>query len=159
MMRTLITALLLSTYLPARAQADSLYTLLSTNDSLLFNVGFNTCDLSQFENLLSADFEFYHDQGGITVSKQAFIASIENGICKSPYKATRILKEGSLKVYPMYNQGVLYGAIQTGIHSFYEQAPGTPQKLTSIAQFTHLWLLQDGKWQLSRVLSYDHAKQ
>lgn len=155
-MRTLLTALLLYTCLPAHAQADSLYTRLKTNDSLLFNIGFNTCDRSQFENLISTDFEFYHDEGGITGGKQAFIASVQNGICKSPYKVTRALKEGSLTVYPMYNKGMLYGAIQSGIHSFYEQAPGTPQKHTSTAQFTHLWLLQDGKWLLSRVLSYDH---
>ena len=36
-----------------------------SRDSLLFNIGFNTCDVSQFENLLSNNFEFYHDKDSI----------------------------------------------------------------------------------------------
>lgn len=155
-MRTLFTALLLYTCLPAYAQADSLYTRLKTNDSLLFNIGFNTCDLSQFENLISTNFEFYHDEGGITGGKQAFIASIQNGICKLPYKATRVLKEGSLKVFPLKNKGILYGAVQTGSHHFYAKEANGKERQTSTALFTHLWLLQDGKWLLSRALSYEH---
>jgi hypothetical protein len=35
-----------------------LYKSIMKKDSLLFNVGFNTCDISQFERLLSDKFEF-----------------------------------------------------------------------------------------------------
>lgn len=44
---------------------SALYKTIISKDSLLFNVGFNTCDISQFENLLSDDFEFYYDMDSI----------------------------------------------------------------------------------------------
>ena len=135
---------------------SELYQTLRAKDSLLFNVGFNTCDISQFEALVSEDMEFYHDQSGITNSKADFIAGTENGLCKLPYQARRYLVEGSLQVFPMNNNGVLYGAIQTGEHRFYAKYPEKEEVLTSTAIFTHLWLLEEGEWRLSRVLSYDH---
>ena len=133
-----------------------LFQTLRAKDSLLFNVGFNTCDISQFRALVSEDMEFYHDQSGITNSKAAFIANTENGLCKLDYKPRRELVEGSLQVFPMKNNGELYGAIQTGEHQFYAKYPDKEEVLTSVAKFTHLWLLEEGEWKLSRVLSYDH---
>ena len=119
-------------------------------------VGFNTCDITQFENLISDDFEFYHDRSGITSSKAAFIVSMRDGLCKMDYKARRELVENSLEVFPLENNGVLYGAIQTGNHRFYALEKDKPEYLSSVARFTHVWLLEDGLWKLSRGLSYDH---
>lgn len=133
-----------------------LFKTLKTQDSLLFNVGFNTCDISQFENLISDDFEFYHDKSGITATKADFISGIRDGLCKMDYKARRELVENSLEIYPLENKGVLYGAIQMGNHCFYAVEKDKPDKLTSVARFTHVWLLEDGNWKLSRGLSYDH---
>lgn len=137
-------------------ELSALFNTLKTQDSLLFEAGFNTCDISRFQALLSEDMEFYHDRSGITDSKEAFIGSIGNGLCKMEYKAIRRLVEGSLQVFPMYNNGRLYGAIQTGEHRFYAIYPGKEEALTSTAKFTHLWLLEEGEWKLARVLSYDH---
>jgi len=136
--------------------SSDLFRSLKTRDSLLFEVGFNTCDISQFENLISNDFEFYHDKSGFTATKADFISGIRDGLCKMNYKARRELVENSLEVFPLENQGVLYGAIQMGNHCFYEVEIGKPDKLTSVARFTHVWLLEDGSWKLSRGLSYDH---
>lgn len=136
--------------------SSDLFKTLKTQDSLLFEVGFNTCDISQFEKLVSDDFEFYHDKSGITVTKADFIASIRDGLCKMDYKARRELVENSLEVYPLENNGVLYGAIQTGSHRFYEVKDVKSDQLTSVAKFTHVWLLENGVWRLSRGLSYDH---
>lgn len=136
---------------------SELYKTLKTNDSLIFDVGFNTCDLSAFENLLTEDFEFYHDKGGITDSKKAFIETFKNGICKSPkFKSRRELVDGSIAVYPLYNNGILYGALQKGVHRFFESANGQPETAGSTAKFTHLWLKEESRWILKRVLSYDH---
>lgn len=143
--------------LQAQEPHDSeLYKTLQSKDSLLFNVGFNTCDISQFENLVSDSFEFYHDRGGITPNKTAFVESIKNGVCKMEYKATRQLVEGSLEVFPLYKNNVLYGAIQMGQHRFYATEKDKAPYFTSLARFTHLWLLENGTWKLKRGLSYDH---
>ena len=141
------------------AQVDTkaeLYPTLRAKDSLLFQVGFNTCNIEQFEALVSENFEFYHDQSGITSTKSAFISSTKEGLCRLAYKATRVLEEGSLKVFPLKNNGTLYGAIQTGEHRFYAKYPDREKVLTSTAKFSHVWLLENGEWKLSRVLSYDH---
>ncbi|HRG53914.1 MAG TPA: nuclear transport factor 2 family protein [Bacteroidia bacterium] len=137
--------------------SSDLYKKLKTLDSLLFNIGYSQCDMKQFQNILSEDFEFYHDKGGSFNSKAAFIKSIDEGLCNpSPYKHRRELLEGSLEVYSMEKSGVLYGAVQMGVHRFFESKNNGPEHLGSTAKFTHLWLLENGEWKLSRVLSYDH---
>jgi len=138
------------------AVSSDLFRMLKLQDSLLFEVGFNTCDITQFEKLISVDFEFYHDKSGITSSKADFITGIRDGLCKMDYKARRELVANSLEVYPLENNGVLYGAIQTGNHRFYALENDKPEYLTSVARFTHVWLLENGQWKLSRGLSYDH---
>ncbi len=154
-----ITILLVLTSLNLFSQVDKsseLFKTLQKQDSLLFNVGFNTCDITQFENIISDSFEFYHDQAGIINSKADFITSIKNNICKLSYKARRELVDGSLQVFPLEKNGVMYGAVQTGKHRFYALEKDKPEYLTSVAQFTNVWLLEKGQWKLSRCLSYDH---
>jgi len=153
----LLHILLLSTLAFAQTEKSSdLYQIIKEKDSLLFNLGFNNCDISQFEKLVSEKFEFYHDQSGIKNSKSAFINSIQNGLCKLNYKPKRVLVESSLEVYPLNNKGTLYGAIETGIHHFYAIEKDSSEYLTSIAKFNHIWILENGNWKLSKGLSYDH---
>jgi hypothetical protein len=141
------------------AQTDAqLFRILKAKDSMLFEVGFNQCRTTVIDNLVSEHFEFYHDEHGITPNKLVFITSIRDGICKLPYKARRELVENTLEVYPLKKNGVLYGAIQTGVHRFYALEKGKPEYLTSTAKFTQVWLLESGNWKLSRSLSYDHKK-
>ena len=145
-----------STLLAQVETQSELFKTIKEKDSLLFNIGFNTCDISQFENLVSDNFEFYHDKSGITPNKTAFVESIRNGLCKMNYKAKRVLVDGSMQVFPLYNNGVLYGAIQNAKHEFYAIEPNKPEYLTSVALISHLWLLENGQWKLSRSLSFDH---
>lgn len=135
---------------------DQLYITLKEKDSLLFNEGFNKCSISQFEKLLSESFEFYHDQGGITSSKKAFIEGVKKNVCTLSYRAERRLDNNSLEVFPLNKNGVLYGAIQQGVHHFYAIEKDGSKYLTSTAKFTHVWLLENGDWKLSKGLSYDH---
>lgn len=131
------------------AKESPLFQTLKVNDSLLFSVGFNTCDLEQIDKLISADMEFYHDKGGMDDSKAAFLAAIKQNVCSSgKSQAHRILDKNSLEVFPLYKGQELYGAIQKGIHFF-----GNTQ-----ARFTHLWMLEQAEWKLSRVISYDHKE-
>jgi CubicO group peptidase (beta-lactamase class C family) len=133
-----------------------LYKTIKEKESLLFNLGFNNCDIKQFENLIDEIFEFYHDQSGITNSKEEFISGVENGLCKLPYKPRRILSENLMEVYPLERNGVLYGAIQTGIQNFYAVEENKSEYLTSVAKFTHVWILENGDFKLSKGLSYNH---
>lgn len=144
---------------------SALYKTIISKDSLLFNVGFNRCDISQFENLFTDDLEFYHDKDGFS-SKTEFLKNFKNGMCGSQenYRARRELVTESTKIYPLYKRGVLYAAIQTGIHQFYETAAAKgelllnkKERLVGKAQFTHLWILENNTWKLKRSLSYDHA--
>jgi len=137
-------------------KTTELYKTLKENDSLLFDIGFNKCDISQFENLVSGYFEFYHDQSGITHTKSGFISGIKNGLCNLPYKPERKLDEASLEVFPLYNRDTLYGAIQNGTHRFFAIEKDGTKYLTSTARFSHLWLLENGQWKFSRGLSFDH---
>jgi hypothetical protein len=137
------------------SRTSEFYKTLKNRDSLIFEVGFNQCDLSPYDTLVSGDMEFYHDKGGPTYGKAAFIASVQKNICNGNVKPKRELVDSSLKVFPMYNNGVLYGAIQEGVHLFYiKESNGW--KHTGTAAFTHFWLVDDGHWKLKRVLSYDH---
>jgi CubicO group peptidase (beta-lactamase class C family) len=125
-------------------------------DSLLFDIGFNTCDLSKFEQIVSVDFEFYHDISGMTGTKEAFIASIRDGLCKTPGISRRVLVDSTLEVFPLNKNGKLYGAVQTGVHLFYEQNNQHKERLSSTAKFMHVWRMENGAWRLARVVSYDH---
>lgn len=145
---------------PVSAQQDqaqrSVFDILKQKDSLLFNVGFNQCIMKPFEDLVSDSFEFYHDEAGITSSKAKFIDGIRNGLCKLSYKPRRELDPGTLQVFLLKKGGVVYGAIQTGEHTFYALKKNKPEYVTSTAKFTHLWLLEQGTWKLSKSYSYDH---
>jgi CubicO group peptidase (beta-lactamase class C family) len=136
---------------------SELFKTIISKDSLLFNVGFNTCNVSQFENLLSENFEFYHDKDSVSNKKQ-FLHSLRNGLCISPttYQSRRELLPESTEIYPLYKKDKLYGAIQIGIHQFYEKIENKKEVFGSSAKFTHLWLLENGAWKLTRSLSYDH---
>lgn len=151
-------SLILSGTLMAQSSKDSdLYKTLKKNDSLLFDVGFNTCNLDAFIHLLAEDLEFYHDISGLGEGKAHFVNTFKTGLCGNPdYRSRRELIPGTLEVFPLYNNGTLYGAIQKGEHRFFEKPKGQPEIKGSTAKFTHLWVLKDGKWQINRVLSYDH---
>jgi len=58
---------------------QELFNLIKEKDSLLFQIGFNQIDTLQVSGMTSSDFEFYHDEHGLTDTKSDFIRNI-NGI-------------------------------------------------------------------------------
>ena len=156
---TVILTILLTNLTQGQVSENSeLFKTLKSKDSLLFERSFNKCETKWLQTLVDEDFEFYHDQSGITNSKDAFINIMNNGICNpnNETKSRRVLVPGSLKVYPLMNNGKLYGAIQMGTHRFFERYKTQPETAGSIAQFSHLWILKENTWYVKRVLSYDH---
>jgi len=136
--------------------SSELYKMLKKNDSLIFDSAFNQCKTSDLEPLIAEDIEFYHDTGGIDIGKEPFLKTVRENVCGNPdVRPLRELVQGSLKVYPLKKNGVLYGAIQKGDHNFYLREKGETRP-TVTAKFTHLWILEQNKWTLKRVLSYDH---
>ncbi|MGG5209825.1 serine hydrolase [Chryseobacterium sp. MIQD13] len=133
--------------------SDNLYTTIPAKDSLLFSVGFNTCNIKQYENLLSENLKFYHDKDGIS-DKAKFLNDLTNGLCKNPKirQVKRVLIKKSTEISPLYKNGALYGAVQNGAHLFYESPGSKP----GFAKFTNVWELENGDWKLTTSLSFDH---
>ena len=119
---------------------------------------YNRCDLKALSAMNADDLEFFHDLGGAMRGKAQFDAAMAKNICGNPSrKVRREAIPGSVHVYPMMANGVLYGAVIEGGHRFYNAAPGSPEVLSENARFTSLVVYQDGVWKLARALSFAHA--
>ena len=136
----------------ARDQAvagDPLFDTLSALDAEVFDA-FNRCSapeqLLKHAGYFAEDVEFYHDTGGVTWSRQEMLANTEKHVCGN---FSRELVAGTLKVFPVKD----FGAISQGTHRFCQFETGACEGL---ADFTMIWRLQDGQWQITRVLSYGH---
>ncbi len=137
-------------------QTDDLFITLKKLDLELFEKGFNQCHLDAFKKNVTNDLEFYHDQGGFA-DQGTFLKGMKENICSTPnHKPIRKLIPDSLEVFPLYKDGVLYAAMQKGIHEFYMKEPNKEIYQTGVARFTHLWVLDNKQWKLKRILSYDH---
>jgi hypothetical protein len=135
---------------------SELFKQLKKMDSLLFSEAFNKCDIALLESLVTKDLEFYHDIGGFQ-NKKEFLDATQKNICSNPdKKIARKLVEGSLELFPLKNNGEIYGVIQNGTHQFYSKQKNEEAVLTGDAKFISFWILEENKWKLKRVFSYDH---
>ena len=138
------------------AKNSEIFLTLKKQDSIFFERSFNLCDLEYLNKAVHKDLMFYHDQNGIQ-NRYIFLENTKKYICSDTIKKPiRKVVEESLEVFPMYENGVLYGAIQSGIHDFYIREKNKADVHTSAAKFTHLYLLENGNWLLKEVLSFDH---
>ena len=152
----IITLLIAQTSISQVPKDSELFIQLQKMDSIVFQEGFNKCNLPALKKLISEDFEFYHDVGGSS-DKNKFMENMKNNICSTPNnKPIRKLVEGSIEVFPLYNQGKLYGAIQNGDHEFWIQEPNKELYQTGEAKFSTTWLLLNNQWVMKNVMSFDH---
>ena len=128
-----------------QSQAD-LDRTITALDTALFD-SYNRCDLKKFASFFVDDVEFYHDQGGVTLGRDALTESIKKNICG---QTTRELVPGTLQAFHMKG----YGALETGTHRFHH--PGHEEIGVGEGRFIHLWQYKDGAWKITRVVSYDH---
>jgi hypothetical protein len=129
------------------SSGKALYKEIARQDSILFNA-FNKRDIEQFKTLFTEDLEFYHDKGGLTGYQHSvdFLKDISN----PGNDLRRELVKGTLEVYPIPG----YGAMEIGSHNFCHTENGKQDCGTF--KFVHIWQKKDGKWKISRVVSYDH---
>lgn len=135
---------------PADGQAqEPLFSEIAALDTRVFD-SFNHCAepgrLDEHASYFSPDVEFYHDTGGVTWTREQMIGNTRKYVCGN---FTRELIPGTLKVYPVKD----FGALSQGVHRFCQQASG---KCEGLADFVIVWHQQQGKWQITRVLSYGH---
>jgi hypothetical protein len=119
---------------------------------------YNACDVAGMAAWFSEDVEFYHDRGGSTLGHAAMVEATTKLLCGNPdSRLRREAVEGSVRVFPLLSGSAVYGAVLSGEHVFYIRDKGQPDRLDGRARFTHLWLLKDGAWKMTRILSYDHG--
>lgn len=140
--------------LPDRAE---LTTIVAARDADLFAVMFDRCDPQALSDLVTEDLEFYHDRGGLTATRAAFVQdyrqACEAATGPQAYHSRRELVPGTMRVYAI--PGV--GAVEEGRHRFYERQGDGPERLVGQARFSVLWRLEgDGRWRLARAFSIDH---
>jgi hypothetical protein len=163
-----IVALLLLGLAPAFTQSaePSLFETVQMLDRQLFEAA-NHCDYEKLTAMVDQNLEFYHDLGGLTLGRQAFLESIKKNTCGV---MIRELVPASLEVYPIKG----YGAIELGVHRFHHPGhekefpaakelgmtrfldPGAAEWPVGEAKFLHIWQRKDGNWKLTRVVSYGH---
>ncbi|MGB5371747.1 MAG: nuclear transport factor 2 family protein [Flavobacteriaceae bacterium] len=147
----LIVAMVMGSYGPKNTvfqgknlEPETLYETIKNRDSVFFSA-YNRCDLVTQAAMLSDSVEFYHDQGGLSTSKQDILEKTKENICG---KVSRELVEGSLEVYPIKG----YGAVEIGMHKFRnnQEAEETP---SHASKFIIIWQQNNNDWQMARVIS------
>src|SRR5678816_593049 len=92
----------------AQLTVKELEKTIQEKDSLFWNA-YNNCDLPNFRKYIADSVEFYHDKGGITLGIEALAKSIRENLCeKKGFRLRRALVQGTLSIYPMEKNGVIY---------------------------------------------------
>lgn len=147
MMSSAMAALLL--FASEGAATATLTETITALDAAAFDA-FNHCDapgqLEKHASFFAPDVEFYHDTGGVTWTREAMLANTKQYVCGN---FARELIPGSLVVHSIKD----FGALAVGSHRFCQFRSG---QCEGLADFSILWRLKDGQWQITRVLSYGH---
>lgn len=118
-------------------------------DTAVFDA-FNTCadpaQLAKHVTYFDEAVEFYHDNGGVTWTRDEMIDRTRTYAC-GHYRRERV--PGTLVVFPIKG----FGAIAQGTHRF---CTLSEKDCAGEADFVMVWRERDGQWQVTRVLSYAH---
>lgn len=119
---------------------------------------YNACNADAMRSFITDDLEFYHDKGGVTNGADKLIEITKRNLCSNDnFRLRRDVVPGTVELFPMHNNNILYGAVLSGHHVFYILEKGKEPQLDGLARFTHLWLKTENGWKMSRILSYDHG--
>lgn len=151
-------------YLPANAHAEreaptpvALEQQIAARSDRLFDAIFAHCDADIVADATTGDFEFHHDHWGtIADTREAFVARIRAqcaDIASGREPGTR--RESVPGTQTIYPSGA-DGAMETGVHRFYQRNARGGETLVGIARYVHLWRRESGTWRIARILSYAH---
>ena len=132
---------------PKVTTAPSLYDAIAAADRAMFDA-FNAHDAERLGSMFSEDLEFYHDKDGLGL-KDATMKSFRTIFARND-GLHRVLVPNTLEVHPLGD----YGALELGAHRFCHVENGKDDCGTF--KFTMIWKKNDGQWQVTRVISYDH---
>ncbi|RXK48758.1 nuclear transport factor 2 family protein [Aquirufa rosea] len=135
------------TALAQKSESKALYQQIAHLDSVMFQA-YNQRDMATFKQFFTSDLEWFQDNGGL-LHYDTVIANFQN-IFNREYVLTRKLVPGTLEVHPIQN----YGAIHIGRHTFSHVENGKLE--VGEFKFLMIWREEQGKWKISRVVSYDH---
>jgi len=131
----------------SQVDVAALTTEIQKQDAAFFGA-FNAHELEAMMAFFAADLEFYHDKDG-RLSFDQVKAGFQTMFSRND-GIRRDLVPGTLRVYPVPN----YGAIETGSHKFCHVERGKDD--CGAFQFVLVWQKQDGRWRVTRALSFDH---
>ena len=120
-------------------------------DAALFSAAmgaYGRCEIEKAGAMFAEDAEFFHDHDGLLKTRATIMTAMRN-VCGTH---RRELVAGSLEVHPLPG----YGAMAAGMHRFYHMENGKEVGGTVAAKFLHVWRYANGKWELTRVISYAH---
>ena len=133
---------------------------IAARDSEFFKLFFEGCDPARVRAMMADDIEMYHDKGGFVwrgadAAVADYAKACEERGKPGAWRSRRELVRDTLRVDPVPG----YGAIEDGVHLFYERKGDGPERLAGRARFTQLWRLDpDGTWRLARIFSFAHEK-
>jgi hypothetical protein len=133
---------------------------IAARDSEFFKLFFEGCDPARVRAMMAGDIEMYHDKGGfVWRGADSAVAGYAKTCAErrkpGAWRSRRELLKESLRVDPVPG----YGAIEDGVHLFYERKGDGPERLAGHARFTQLWAHgPDGAWRLARIFSFAHEK-
>ena len=134
---------------PKAPVSPELYRTIARLDSAMF-VAFNQHDAAMLQTYFAEDLEFYHDKGGVSDFRQTMDAFRRMFEQNKTTGLNRQLVPGTLEVFPIKD----YGAVETYLHRFCHVENGRDDCGTFKNMM--VWRLKDGRWQITRVVSYDH---
>lgn len=130
--------------------SGELYERIVALDAAMFDA-YNRCDIDKVGRFFTEDLEFYHEKGGLTLTRDATLAIMRKNLCPGGgYHLRRELVQASMEVRPINN----YGAVETGEHRFYLSQKGEKEALDGICKFVMIWRRTGDEWRVSRVISY-----
>jgi hypothetical protein len=132
----------------------------AARDAEFFELFFEGCDPAKVRTMIADDIEMYHDKGGFVWRGADGVIADYAKACEErrkpgAWRSRRELVRASLRIDPVPG----HGAIEDGVHLFYERKGNGPERLAGRARFTQLWSLgADGTWRLARIFSFAHEK-